>query len=58
VTLLNSYVPPTGFQYPLVAYGSRQGQFDTVDLPTFSGGAFVSQYDDVNRTFSIQAVSA
>jgi hypothetical protein len=40
----------------LLSCGSRQGQFDTVNLPSYPGGTLVAQYDAISGFFTVQGV--
>jgi hypothetical protein len=56
VTLLNGYTPAAGYLFELLSYGSRLGQFDTVNLPSYQGGTLVAQYDVIPGFFTVQGV--
>jgi hypothetical protein len=55
VSLLNGFTPPLGEVFDLLTYGSLSGIFATLNLPSYSGGHFVAQYNNPPNTFSLLA---
>jgi hypothetical protein len=55
VSLLGTFIPSAGQSFYLIEYASRSGTFATLNLPSYSGGALVAQYDLPPGTFSLLA---
>jgi hypothetical protein len=54
-SLLAGFTPSAGQTFNLIHYGSRSGMFATLNLPSYSGGALVAQYDLPPNYFSLLA---
>ena len=56
ISLVNGYAPELGDSFDIISFGSRQGDFDDIILPTLSGDlAFSAQF--IGNTLNLEVVN-